>query len=193
MHVGTVIRNRRESLGLRQEDLAERTGLARNTISRIEIGTVDPSASSMEILAKHLDCTVAELYPSPEPAPRNIGEALFRARVRDRLLSLDLPEIRDLFRTPYGGLVDYDEAYDLATRALQLKSAFDKEVAPYRSEIRVKNLMISARDRALLACLEYEAIALETIDRAKLANDHETVERVFNEFFEVRQHTERLF
>ena len=55
------IRNRRYSLSLTQEQLAERTGLHVNYIGGIERACRNPSLLSIAILAKGLECTITEL------------------------------------------------------------------------------------------------------------------------------------
>jgi len=178
MNIGTVIKNRREQLGLRQEDLAERTGLARNTISRIEIGAVHPSMQSLKTIAAQLNCSVAVLYQDPEPVPRTIGETLFRAGVRDRTLSLSLAEIRDLFRQPGGGIIGYEDAYTIARQAIAALTACNRELAPYGPDMKAKSLASTARDRAWLAYLEYRAIADEYIDHVEPTVDEADGDRL---------------
>ena len=180
-------------LGLRQKDLAERTGLALNSISRIELGHVTPSTQSLETIAEALGCSVSELYPRLEPSPRSIGEALFRAGVRDRTLSLSLPEIRDLFRTPQGGVIGYDEAYEIARNVLDAMAALKRELSFYGMDFQSVNMQRIASDRTSLAVLEYKAISQEALDHARESRDGELYERIFKESSDVvtRMHDER--
>jgi transcriptional regulator with XRE-family HTH domain len=58
------------------DELAERSGVARNTISRIERGVVEPQATTVHKLAEALGVNVAELLQEPVPlgeAPREAG------------------------------------------------------------------------------------------------------------------------
>lgn len=49
--IAKTIRNRRESLNLRQEDLAEMSGVATKTIHSVEAGTSNPSVKTVMKLA----------------------------------------------------------------------------------------------------------------------------------------------
>lgn len=49
--IGSSIKIRREFLHLRQEDLAEMSGITTRTIHQIETGTGNPSAKTLEKLA----------------------------------------------------------------------------------------------------------------------------------------------
>lgn len=177
MDIGSAIKHRREALGLRQEDLARGTGLARNTISRIEIGSVVPSAHSVELIAEQLNCEVGDLYPPAAPAPHSISEALHRAGVRDRTLSLSLAELSDLFREPDGSKVTYEEAYDIAHRAVKAYAAFRREITPYlHQDERARRLDREARERSEFVVLQYFAIA--EVERARLLRVDEEQDNV---------------
>ena len=172
MDIGSAIKHRRETLGLRQEDLARRTGLTRNTISRIEIGSVVPSAHSVELIAEQLNCEVGDLYPPAAPAPHSISEALHRAGVRDRTLSLSLADLSDLFREPDGSKVTYEEAYDIAHRAVKAYAAFRREITPYLKDERARLLDREARQRSTFVVLQYFAIAEDEISRVDEEQDN---------------------
>ena len=60
--LGTQIRNRRKTLGLTQEDLAEAAGLSVNFIGRIEIGEKTPSLGTITCLAKVLNVEASDLF-----------------------------------------------------------------------------------------------------------------------------------
>ena len=49
--IAKIIRNRRDSLDLRQEDLAEMSGVATKTIHSVEAGTSNPSLETLMKLA----------------------------------------------------------------------------------------------------------------------------------------------
>lgn len=60
----------RRERGLSLEQLAERTGLSKGTISRIENGARDPSVATLEKLAFALSCEPGALLRSaPRPMP----------------------------------------------------------------------------------------------------------------------------
>lgn len=51
LEISKTVRNRRESLKLRQEDLAEMSGVATKTIHSVEAGTNNPSLETLIKLA----------------------------------------------------------------------------------------------------------------------------------------------
>lgn len=59
--LGNAIRNKRESKGLTQYELAERAGVDRNYIGMVERGERNPSYLSLQKIAKGLELTVDEL------------------------------------------------------------------------------------------------------------------------------------
>lgn len=58
--VSALIRDRRTRKGLNQQDLAERLGVARNTIIRWEQGDNPPTEAKRRQLAKHLGGTARD-------------------------------------------------------------------------------------------------------------------------------------
>lgn len=58
---GENIRTARRIKGLKQQELAERCGLARESLSRIERGHSKPSLDLLEKIAAELDVTVSDL------------------------------------------------------------------------------------------------------------------------------------
>jgi transcriptional regulator with XRE-family HTH domain len=63
---GTVIRIRRESAGLSQEELAERTGVSRNYIGMVERGETNPTLRVIQNLAKSLATSMTSLVSELE-------------------------------------------------------------------------------------------------------------------------------
>jgi transcriptional regulator with XRE-family HTH domain len=59
---GLAIRQRRQELGISQEELSFRAGLHRTYISDIERGSRNPSLENIEKLAKALDISVSILF-----------------------------------------------------------------------------------------------------------------------------------
>jgi transcriptional regulator with XRE-family HTH domain len=59
---GDAVRDRREALGLTQEEFAERAGIHRTYISDIERGTRNPSLINIERVADALGVTLSELF-----------------------------------------------------------------------------------------------------------------------------------
>ncbi|MCX7624461.1 MAG: substrate-binding domain-containing protein [Thermomicrobium sp.] len=62
------VRERRQRLGLTQQQLAERAGISRQALVAIEVGKLTPSVAVALRLARALDCAVEELFSLPEPA-----------------------------------------------------------------------------------------------------------------------------
>ena len=56
----------RKRAGLTQQALADRTGLAKSTIARIELGVHQPSISVALAIAKELDTTAEALFAGGE-------------------------------------------------------------------------------------------------------------------------------
>lgn len=54
--------NRRKERGWSTRELAERSGISKSTINRIENGQISPTVDTVEILAKTLDCTFWEMF-----------------------------------------------------------------------------------------------------------------------------------
>lgn len=61
--VGEQIRQRRESLGMTQEELADRAGIPQSHVSRLECGRHAPTHLTMQRVAAALDTTSAQLDP----------------------------------------------------------------------------------------------------------------------------------
>lgn len=65
MDIGNRVRELREEQGLSISELAERAGLTRNGVSRIELGSRKPAADSIEALARGLNVDPGRLFESP--------------------------------------------------------------------------------------------------------------------------------
>ncbi|WP_026960550.1 helix-turn-helix domain-containing protein [Aliagarivorans taiwanensis] len=61
MNVGNVLKERRISLNMKQEDLAERMGVVVQTVSKWERGITEPKASQVAMLSEILDITEREI------------------------------------------------------------------------------------------------------------------------------------
>jgi transcriptional regulator with XRE-family HTH domain len=64
--VGEKVRELREEQGWLQDELAQRSGLARNTISRIEMGRLSPTVDSVTALAGALGVEPGDLFPKAQ-------------------------------------------------------------------------------------------------------------------------------
>ena len=56
--VGAALLKARKEAGLTQDQLAERSGVSRITIARIEQAHINPSFRTLEALAHGMDCTL---------------------------------------------------------------------------------------------------------------------------------------
>lgn len=56
------VRNRRLELGLTQQQLADKIGISRNSISSIETGQYIPTAYTVALLCKALECSFEDLF-----------------------------------------------------------------------------------------------------------------------------------
>lgn len=63
--IGKVLKIRRDFLGLRQEDLAEMSGVTSRTIHQVETGTGNPSIQTLEKLATVLGMELTMLVKKP--------------------------------------------------------------------------------------------------------------------------------
>ena len=68
MPIGLRLRQLREEKRITQEELAERVGVARNSISRMELGYNHPSIPLLEKLAENLGVEPGELFGAGETA-----------------------------------------------------------------------------------------------------------------------------
>lgn len=67
--IGRHIQRLREGAGLTQDEVVRRADLDRRTLQRIEYGDVDPHLSRLQVIARALGVTLAELVRVAE-APR---------------------------------------------------------------------------------------------------------------------------
>ena len=82
---GERIRVLRQAAGMTQDDLAERCGLFRTYMSRIETGKANPTLTMIHALAQSLDVPVTALFDVSRPAPAKgvpVRTRLSRGRVR---------------------------------------------------------------------------------------------------------------
>lgn len=63
-----ILRGARSALGLTQADLAERSGVSRNTIARLEDNLTDPRRSTLFVLQKALENEGVIFLPETEDA-----------------------------------------------------------------------------------------------------------------------------
>lgn len=91
MHIGENIKERRESLGMSQDDLAERMGYkSRSTIAKIEKGVNDVTQTNIVKFAEILKTTPAFLMGWEKEQQKNdtITDVILRLRTDAEFLSL---------------------------------------------------------------------------------------------------------
>lgn len=95
--LGTNIKNKRKELGLTQEALADKCGYTannkRSTISKIEKGVNDVSASKLREIAKSLDVPVSELTKGAE----HIQQKMLVCDLLEQCYSSNAYELIELF------------------------------------------------------------------------------------------------
>jgi len=64
----TKLKNTRQTNGIKQEDLASKTGTALRTLQYYESGKRKPDVETAQRLAKALGVTVPDLFPLPREA-----------------------------------------------------------------------------------------------------------------------------
>lgn len=62
--LGALVREKRQALGISQEELAFRSGLHRTYVGSVERGERNLSLENIFVFAKALECAPAELIPS---------------------------------------------------------------------------------------------------------------------------------
>lgn len=68
------IKQLRSEFSLTQEELAERSGLFRTYMSRIESGLANPTLTVLHALAQGLGVDIAELLSPPAAAPKPLAK-----------------------------------------------------------------------------------------------------------------------
>ena len=84
--LGQRIRELRAQKGVTQEELADRCGMFRTYLSRIESGQANPTLTALHTLARGLEVSVLELLSPPEAAMARVrvkgAQRISRGRVQ---------------------------------------------------------------------------------------------------------------
>ena len=94
--MGALIRKAREKAGLSQTDLAKRIHRRRASITNIENGKMEPDASTLMMIAIHLNVSIARLFP--DPFGSLLGEHTLSKKEEELLLLANRLVFSDLFR-----------------------------------------------------------------------------------------------
>jgi transcriptional regulator with XRE-family HTH domain len=74
--VGENIARRRRSLGLTQEQLAERLNIGQDALSRMEKGVISPKTARLRDFAESLQCRPSDLFRETEPGADELAAIL---------------------------------------------------------------------------------------------------------------------
>jgi transcriptional regulator with XRE-family HTH domain len=101
-NLGKRMHDRRRSLGITQEQLAEKSGLSTNYIARLEIGDKAPSFGTLIALSAALEIEASELLAGDKEEPW-LGDAKEIARIMESLNKQDCQFVLNQVQT----IVDY--------------------------------------------------------------------------------------
>lgn len=96
------LRRRREELGVSARRLAERAGLHKNTLSRIEAGERRPTPETLRLLAAELELDEVELFalaghPLPDRLPERLPAFPLYLRTKYRMPKEAADQLKDYF------------------------------------------------------------------------------------------------
>jgi transcriptional regulator with XRE-family HTH domain len=74
--LGRNIGTRRREIGLTQEQLAEHLGIDTLTVSRYETGSILPPLTAVDLIARYLNTTIADLLEEALPPPLEHAERI---------------------------------------------------------------------------------------------------------------------
>ncbi len=108
----------RKRRGLTQSELSSLCETTQQTIAKIEMGVVDPKLSTLEKIAKALECELGELFYTRTEFAHDVNEVV-------RRLGIDLTRARSI------------DLYGLC-----IKEAFIPPFHPFWSDYKIKNNQI---------------------------------------------------
>jgi transcriptional regulator with XRE-family HTH domain len=85
MSIATIVREARRRAGLTQAELAERAGVPRSTVARIESGARTPSVELVERLVRAAGLEVTVALSEPDPGTASMFERTLRRTPAQRL------------------------------------------------------------------------------------------------------------
>jgi transcriptional regulator with XRE-family HTH domain len=93
-HIGEMLREQREKIGLSVRTLASRAGFSPSFISQVENGIASPSIGSLEKLAACLQVSLSELFHRRDEATSTIVRAKGRPRLESGWSQAEIESLR---------------------------------------------------------------------------------------------------
>jgi XRE family transcriptional regulator, regulator of sulfur utilization len=93
-HIGEMLRQYREKIGLSVRTLATRAGFSPSFISQVENGIASPSIGSLEKIAACLDVSLAELFARPHDPTSSVVRAKARPRLESGWSQAEIESLR---------------------------------------------------------------------------------------------------
>lgn len=105
MKLGEALKGTRKEAGLTLDDLAEKAGTTKSSVSRIESGDQAPSLDMLERLAAALGVMVYQIFARAEGAKLPVGKATPEERALLNEIKAMEPEVREHYMAIARGLV----------------------------------------------------------------------------------------
>lgn len=140
--LGQAIRRRRDSLGMKQGDLAEAAGLEQGNISRMERGLQDIPHSKLVALAKALETTAGRIYLDAEATSQEIAEGATAFHLTQAMGIRHVPLISWVEAGSFAEAVD---SYARGTGARMIQTSMKVGRLAYALEVH-GNSMLNTRD-----------------------------------------------
>lgn len=93
-HIGEMLRQRRESIGLSIRTLATRAGFSPSFLSQVENGLASPSIGSLEKIAACLQVSLSELFYDRDTVASSVVRAKDRPRVESGWSQAEIESLR---------------------------------------------------------------------------------------------------
>jgi transcriptional regulator with XRE-family HTH domain len=146
--VGHKVRELREERRMSQTELAERAGISRVTVNRVENGHLVPSATTVVQLAGALDVDPGELFAFPLEDSEAGARQMSIPRIREWLVSKDVSLLimsEGRFVETIVKIDDPDEIQELHSQITDEREKVEGSL--YRTQVR-KRLFPSAQSRS---------------------------------------------
>ena len=169
MSVGEEVKRLRQTKGWTQEQLAVYAGSSQPTVNLLEAGKRNPSAATLEKIARALEVEVVDLFPKPQTSQPSLEDAAQSEALQEALAVL----FRGLARRGQG-IIEQSVREGLS-------EALSREVAEYHAETaalyRIKGRRdIFGRDSDELAEAEEAYLEIEGRIQAMLRQDVEATD-----------------